>query len=37
MSDERKYSEFVENTHRLYHGGMIQDKLLNKQFAEHKI
>lgn len=37
MSDERKYSEFVESMHRLYNGGMIQDKLLDNLFAGHKI
>ena len=33
MSDEKKYSEFVESMHRLYNGGMILDNL----FAGHKI
>ena len=37
MSDERKYSESVESMHRLYKGGMSQDKLLDYLFADHKI
>lgn len=37
MSEEKKFSEFVESLRRLYQNHMVQDKFLEKKLEEKRI
>lgn len=37
MSEEKKYNEFVESLHRLYHDHKVQNSFLKKKLDEGRI